>query len=279
MEKQKKLIENAEWRNLIVLDACRFDYLENFLGAYLDGELSKVVSPGHRTQDWIRKVFGGKLWEDVVYVSANPYINGRGIDRGQNFDGSGHFYKVVDVWDFGWDKNLKTVPPVEVNKAVEVSKSLHPKKRLIIHYMQPHPPYLELSKEKNSNQEGNSQGGFGLGSITRLVPNIVPHTIRKYLGDEVMWSFSNEILGDVPGGLGNPYAWHKYGKEKLRKFYRNNLETVLKYVSRLVDNLEGKTVVTSDHSELLGENGRYGHSTAHKKCNLLHEVPWLEIQK
>lgn len=94
-----------------------------------------------------------------------------------------------------------------------------------------------------------------------------------------MWKFSNEVLGNVPGGFGNPYVWYKYGKEKLKEFYRSNLETVLTYASDLVDSLEGKTVVTSDHSELLGEEGRYGHDSAHEKCDLLYEVPWLEIQK
>jgi hypothetical protein len=34
--------------------------------------------------------------------------------------------------------------------------------------------------------------------------------------------------------------------------------------------------VTSDHGELLGENGNYGHFGEHP---ILHSVPWFEIRR
>ncbi|GAA0240345.1 hypothetical protein ACFFQF_30560 [Haladaptatus pallidirubidus] len=67
--------------------------------------------------------------------------------------------------------------------------------------------------------------------------------------------------------------------------YRESLEEVLPHVKRLVDQIEGKTVVTSDHGNLLGEKphwinfpkkSRYGHPDFSTSEPLV-KVPWLEM--
>ena len=58
------------------------------------------------------------------------------------FSAKKHFYMVVNVWDFGWDERIGTVPPGEINRAVLRFYLKYPRKRFIIHYMQPHAPYL-----------------------------------------------------------------------------------------------------------------------------------------
>jgi len=58
------------------------------------------------------------------------------------FDAKKHFYKVVDVWDFGWDERIGTVSPREINRAALKYYLKYPGKRFIIHYLQPHAPYL-----------------------------------------------------------------------------------------------------------------------------------------
>jgi len=68
----------------------------------------------------------------------------------------------------------------------------------------------------------------------------------------------------------------KYGTSGLRKAYRENLEIVLRYVAVLCYELSGTIVITSDHGELLGENGKYGHKCG-SKDPLLLEVPWFRV--
>ena len=68
----------------------------------------------------------------------------------------------------------------------------------------------------------------------------------------------------------------------LRKAYINNLDYVLEHAELLIDTIEGKTVVTADHGELLGERQwpipirGFNHFSGlyHPK---LVEVPWLVL--
>lgn len=60
--------------------------------------------------------------------------------------------------------------------------------------------------------------------------------------------------------------------------YKQNLEIVLESVYELLDELEGKTVITSDHGELLGENDVYGHFYD-TEALLLRKVPWHVVKK
>jgi hypothetical protein len=69
----------------------------------------------------------------------------------------------------------------------------------------------------------------------------------------------------------------RYGEDVLRHAYGENLKIVLKYASKLLQNLSGKIVITSDHGELLGEEGYYGHMMWSNHF-LLREVPWLDLK-
>lgn len=68
-------------------------------------------------------------------------------------------------------------------------------------------------------------------------------------------------------------------REDLVQAYRENLELVLEHVKPLLDELEGRTVITADHGELLGERvrpipvRRYGHPEGHYSTGLV-KVPW-----
>ena len=43
---QKEQIEEENWDNLIVFDACRYNYFEKIYPDYLEGNLSKVHNRG-----------------------------------------------------------------------------------------------------------------------------------------------------------------------------------------------------------------------------------------
>jgi hypothetical protein len=71
--------------------------------------------------------------------------------------------------------------------------------------------------------------------------------------------------------------------ELLRDAYRENLELVLPHVADLLTTLEGRTVVTADHGQMIGDRSRpvpmkdYGHPSGLYTPELV-EVPWLVHQ-
>jgi len=70
--RQEDLIWNKSWKYLIILDACRYDYFKRLYKRYLGGWLKKVISPASETREWLMKIFRGKIYLDIVYISANP---------------------------------------------------------------------------------------------------------------------------------------------------------------------------------------------------------------
>jgi glucan phosphoethanolaminetransferase (alkaline phosphatase superfamily) len=65
-------------------------------------------------------------------------------------------------------------------------------------------------------------------------------------------------------------------REKILEGYKSNLARVMEFVDMLGEELNGKTIVTADHGELLGENDLYGHP-GHSNLEILRKVPWHEI--
>ncbi len=58
------------------------------------------------------------------------------------------------------------------------------------------------------------------------------------------------------------------------KDYKENLEFVWSEVQDMIDSLDGKSIVTADHGELLGEWGRYGHYP-NSDAEGLRKVPYV----
>ncbi len=275
MEAQVSHIMRFNWDNLIILDACRYDVFEIVYKKYLRGKLKKVLSPASDTQGWLKALFGNKRLTNVVYVSAHPYVNSKGIAAGSKdaFNAVGHFYKIIDVWDYGWDRKYNTVPPLVMNEAVLQVKKEFPGKKIIAHYLQPHTPYLTLgyippawnsSLKKDLSYQSITKLRALLGRLaSRVLGPVTTIKIRKKLG---LADFQYiEIIAK------------KYGQEGLREIYRREVENVLKHIAKLVKKLPGKTVITSDHGELLGEDGFYGHIFDYSHPALL-EVPWFEVE-
>ena len=55
--------------------------------------------------------------------------------------------------------------------------------------------------------------------------------------------------------------------------YKKNLEFVIPFVEELVEDLEGTSVITSDHGNLIGEGNFYGHPRGYSSVGL-RKVPW-----
>jgi hypothetical protein len=100
----------------------------------IPGKLEYRISRGANTPAFLIENFGNGNFRDVVYIAANPYSN---LVKD-------NFYKTIPVWDFGWNVELSTVPPEIVYEATVKAITKYRGKRFIIHFMQPHHPFLKL---------------------------------------------------------------------------------------------------------------------------------------
>lgn len=219
-------VVEEDWDNLIILDACRYDLFKACNN--LQGDLSAVTSLGSSTGEFMRKNFADREFPDIVYISANP--NPVEVDAS--------FYRVIPLYQTAWDKELHTVPPEPVVDEALQAQEEHSHKRLIIHFLQPHYPWIGPKGEQFHEEHG-----------------------RGDLRENNVWLQLRE------GELTADQLW---------SVYRENLEVVLPHIRELIHGLEGKTVITSDHGNCFGEYGVYGHPDRVYPKPLV-TVPWLEI--
>lgn len=277
---KKQELFNVDWDYLIILDACRYDIFEEVYDNYLNGELVKKESKGSSTLDWLVNNFKQK--KEINYFSSNPYINSKGIalneskwgaSCGYNWTAKNYFEEIIDIWDFGWNEELGTVHPKRVNETI-VKNSEKLNKKTIIHYMQPHAPYisngksLKLRRIRNGLIE-NEKSHFS--KIKKKLRNKIESSLTEKEISMKMGMILNLGIEDIILSLKNNGI-----KEKIIKYYKQNLELALKYVEKLVDQLEGKIIVTSDHGEAFGEQGVWEHHVE-KRIPPLIEVPWLKL--
>lgn len=232
-----KVVEK-DWDYLIILDACRYDIFEET--NWIDGQLEKVVSKGASTPEWLKENFD-RYFDDIVYVSANPFVARKEWFESQEAENISHdfnqhiksyegdFHEIYATYLREDAIEKGTLKPESVAEDALKADEKHPDKRMIIHFMQPHFPCI------------------GEPSMT-------------------------VAEGDVRGG--DEFHLHKDGF----KAYKANLERVLPEVERIIEKLEGKIVVSADHGEAFREKGIIGHHGGVYIKELV-EVPWFEIKK
>ena len=227
-----------DWDNLLILDGCRYDLFAN--GAEIEGNLRKVRSKASHSGEFMEANFEGRQLHDTVYVTANPHAYD--IDKDV-------FHAVENLLDDKWDERTQTVSPgAVVQTAVDVHER-YPEKRLIVHFMQPHFPFL-----------GDTGREF------------------SHRGIDMHREETGNALNPWLALVSDP----ELSLETVLKAYEENLEIVVPHVEELVRRLSGKSVVTSDHGNLIGERGfpipvkQYGHPRGVRNPGVL-DVPWLEI--
>lgn len=231
-------IMDKEWDYLIVLDACRWDIFCDVV----QEPVPYIYSAGTWTGEWVRENFMRKNADlsDILVVTASPFMTDRYFEQ-NNRDYP--FRACVNQFVEGWDDNIDTVRPrTFADKASQAVREI-PHKRAIIHFIQPHVPWIRFV-ERN------------------------PHIMKRYnsMGKVRTW------------GL----LWAMADKKEIRRrealdAYKGNIRLVLGAVEHLVRNLRGKVIITSDHGNLFGEYGLFGHPAGVYVPELL-KVPWLELE-
>jgi len=258
-------VMNEDWDNLILLDACRYDKFSNM--NHLSGKLESRISKGSTSREFIEKNFCGRKLHDTVYITANPYIGYIEPDV---------FHATISLLD-EWDSNAKTVKPESVRKRTIDSYNNYGDKRLIIHFMQPHQPYI----------------GKKADWIKSKVKSETDGTIKS-MSKNIKKKEQNEKIFD--GKDHNTESSHSISMKKLPKnndinvkrediieAYNETLEIVLHEVEMLLEHIDGKTIISADHGEMLGEKlnpfrkPKYGHPIGQYTVEL-RKVPWFIIE-
>ena len=245
MQSQKNLLMDVlkqDWFLVIVLDACRPDSFRRWISKNRRGLLKRlktVRSEGRRTPLWFTKTFGGKKL-DLTYISGNPYINSAGVTSVGSM-AKNCFTTVIDAWKV-WDKKEQTCMPQTVNRFALRNK----KPRLIVHYMQPHQPYV--GKKRLPPQFYYRERWHSMDHRLKERPTILQVHQRR---------FNKRAIGLI------------------RAAYESNVDLVCSHAFKLVDEFKRTAVITADHSEMMGENGKWFHNCNHPNLNI---VPWLRAR-
>lgn len=239
------VMEAGSWDNLVIVDACPLHVFEDCW----DGEaaVQTRTSRGETTARFFRENFQGETHYDTVVVSGNAATGDVADDL--------EFFRFVGLWgeenfdDFD-RRHRDIVPPdIVLEKTLEV-QDRHPNKRVVSHFLQPHPPFAR--KDGQPLEPGSNYRDFTAARRGEVSP------------------------------------------ETVREIYRENTRYVLEYVDELLAELDGKSVITTDHGTFLGEGVPslyrllhprwsvrhrnrfdYGHYT-HLRFPTLVEVPWVE---
>lgn len=126
-------VMEEDWDTLIVLDACRADYFEEVADLDAFDEYEARVSLGSHSSEWTRRNFSGREFSDTVYVSANPHTS---LEAGDSF------HRIVELWETHTDEDEGVVLPESVVEAAKEAHAEFGDKRMIVHFMQPHGPFV-----------------------------------------------------------------------------------------------------------------------------------------
>lgn len=224
-----------DWDNLLLLDACRYDMMAE--RDDLPGTLEYRISRGSSSTEFLLGNFADRDLLDTVYVTANAHIS-KYQDRINP-----NLHATIEVYEeAGWHEELNTVLAETMNEYALRAAERYPDKRLILHYIQPHQPFI---------------GPTG----------------REHFDTSAESPWVQFLEGEAD-----------FTERQLREAFYENLDIVVPYARELMEELEGKTVVSADHGQMIGEQSApirlrdYGHPDGVYVPELV-KVPWLVYEK
>jgi len=241
MNKLKDKVHLDDWDTLIVLDACRYDFFKEYYSIYPNLELGELS---------IAKSPG----------SATPEVVPKLFDTDEEW----YLYSAHN-----WlGENVNDITPLNSD-----DDSWHATR---------HFDEIDRVKEVNSAGVPGPQL-FG----QRVIDNIEKINDKR----SVVWFMQphQPNTGNVQVTFGHFFPWGIFmenGKlnssiqKLIRVGYKFNLLSAMYSLSNIVGELDGKTVITSDHGELLFDNTAkpedFGHPHSRDDA-VLRNVPWLSI--
>ncbi|WP_254546627.1 hypothetical protein [Halomarina pelagica] len=199
---------DEDWDNLVILDACRYSSFRDH--ADLPGTLEKRMSKGAATMEFITANFKGRKENDTVYVSANqwyPRLRDE-IDA--------EIYKFLAT-ERDAHEGLTTKPETVTEEALNAATEF-PNKRLIVHYMQPHTPFLGPTGKKFKRAIGanelvryNNVSTDDFKKAYHENLNLVLEEVEKILSELCGKTVVTADHGELLGGRQSPIPVRSFG--------------------------------------------------------------------
>lgn len=245
-------VMEADWDTLVVLDGCRYDvFAENHT---FDGDLSKIISQGGHSNEFMRETYWGEELHDTVYITSNPWSEEIADDV---------FFLTRTTYSEEERGGTARLPEDVAELAIRTFEE-YPDKRYIVHFMQPNNPYVGAKARQYRKElletkgilctEMDTPGADDVTEVRREVQHLRRALRRGYISRDVMF-----------------------------EAYRENLEVVTEHAKDVIDALGGKTAITSDHGDMFGERlpplyvKEYSHWEGVYN-DILREVPWLVME-
>ncbi|MFC6990539.1 hypothetical protein ACFQH3_01290 [Haladaptatus sp. GCM10025707] len=244
---QGRSIYTEDWDVLLILDACRVDLMDEVKADYdfLPSCIPSFPSLAGYSKEWLVRNFTGEQLsqhrddiESTAYITGNPFTD-------TVFSDDHPFITLDEVWKYGWDDTEGTIhPEIISDRAIQTWRESDTE-RMIVHYMQPHIPFV-------GEIRGDWHEGFD--------PNAGSWGTEEQPKD--LWERYRD--GDLDAS-----------KAELWAAYKSNLKYVLNHLEDvLLSNIDAETVVISaDHGNAFGEGGYYGHGNVPLKS--VKHVPWI----
>jgi len=183
-----------DWDTLVILDACRFDAFA--ARSDLPGRLESRESRGSMTPEWLRANFAGRDLTDTVYVTANSQFAAH--------DGFGAtLHAVVSVWGDDFNVGERTAgglpSPEVVTEQALMAAADYPRKRLVVHYIQPHRPYLGTVGQSIDSK----LNAVEFPAEIRRNPAVTRDVIRTAYGEnlDIVLEEVRELIEALPGKI------------------------------------------------------------------------------
>jgi hypothetical protein len=219
---------SKDWDNLIVLDACRYDTFNQQND--IQGNLEKRISVASNTNQFFKHNFSGRELHDTIYVTANP--TAIGILKNED----PVFHDVITVLD-GYLS--PTIHPKNVTEKAIKAQKKYDDKNFIIHYLQPHAPFIGPTAKK----------------------------LQEYLGEPIQPVHYND------GGISESDLWTAYNET-----LDITLDSVENLLAETPGKTAITADHGELFRERVGPFGTELNGHPEKiKCSGLREVPWLVI--
>ncbi|WP_459194215.1 hypothetical protein [Halosimplex sp. J119] len=120
-------LDEIEWDVVVLLDACRYDVLDDVAS---NAVIGRTTSPASATPEFLKRARERGVFDGTVYVSGNPQSDA-------NLPGD---VEHVPAFEDSWDDGLATVPPEPLYEAAR--ERLGDGDGVVVHTLQPHYPHL-----------------------------------------------------------------------------------------------------------------------------------------
>jgi len=247
---------SRDWDVLIILDACRVDQMDAVRDEYdcvrtVDSKWSQAAC----SIDWIDKTFNEYPAESKQcgYITANPFAN-NDTPGAQSADLDEDKLAYFDpLYEHEWAEvdGIKTVPPERVSDyAIDAWRDRDDLgfDRLIVHYMQPHEPYITHPEWGSGDHE--------------ILEDLVEGE-QDHAGQSV-WKLIENNNTDVT-------------VDELWNAGVDNLQWVMDNIqNRVVENMDADIVLSADHGNAMGEWGEWHHPPG-AIAPAVRKVPWVRV--